>query len=301
MPHIIFVMLISVSVALLSSCTDTPRWAPENRVHPKEQEVQYIVDTDPSDTKDPDDRLAAFFLQRAGNNPQLVSATNGNVPLKSAFTNARELWPNHLVVPGAKNCTDDLVQRYQQELTRQELTILALGSMRNIALVLACHPELAQRIRKVIIVAGRTPNEEFWLNPDQKVVRPMRDLNFETDRQAMRRVLEKSIPVTFVPFAAGNMVRILPLDLQGIPAVERIRVRDHASTLAIVGGGWTIPPFDLVAAAYLLQPASFNCRRVQAEVGKDLVLRQSDKATDQLCLPSDPKYLQALLLTVLNG
>ena len=296
-------ILAMAGILLVSACVENPATV-GSRGKPFQfpaTDESIIVETDPSKTGDPDDGLAARLLEKSNVDVLLVSATDGNVPIGRALENARELWPDHLVIPAADNCNSELVRAYREQLRQQKLTVLALGSLRNIAMVLECHPDLAPRINELIVVAGRKPGEEFWLNPERKVMRPMRDLNYETDRGAMVTVMRTRVRITLIPFAAGNAVRILPHNLRGIPEDERQRVVDHATTLWVVGGGWTIPPFDLVAAAYLISPEAFSCENVRMEAGDELVLEKVDQSRNQLCLPSNPDRLRSIMLSVLNS
>jgi inosine-uridine nucleoside N-ribohydrolase len=261
----------------MSACT-IPNWQPEDAVSVEDCSTAYAVDTDPSATKDPDDRVAAIYMQHTCGKPQVVSATRGNVSAPRAFVNALEIWPRDLVVRAADSCDSELVKRYQKELWGQRLTILSIGSVRNIATLLSCQPRLSERINEVVVVAGRTRGEEFWLNPRWRLFRPLRDLNFETDRDAMVTLLQSGVRVTFIPFASGSSIRVHPFELRFLPQAERVRVRNWSLTLLPVGGEGALPLFDVVAAAYVHDPRAFTCVAVRAQVGERLVLQTVDRS-----------------------
>ena len=88
------------------------------------------------------------------------------------------------------------------ELKRQPLTIVAVGPVTNVGTLVTLHPELRGRIERIIMVAGRRPDQRFVANELQKV--PHRDFNFELDPAAMKAILETDIPLVFC--ALGSLV-----------------------------------------------------------------------------------------------
>lgn len=99
-----------------------------------------------------------------------------------------------------------------------------------------------------------------------------RDLNVSVDVDAARQLMEMGLPVTLIPYDAGRGVVIDTGDL------ERFAQAGPAQGwVAAQAGGWLefwqkdvglagFSPFDWVAAAWLVAPASFDCATVTAGV-----------------------------------
>ncbi len=295
------VKIISAFVVsfLLTAC-DSPQWQSNETLEKRPVHTAFVVDTDPSTEKDPDDRIVAFILQKIGAMPELVITTKGNVSAEKAYANAQALWGSRLVVRGQSACDSQMMQRLTHQLEQQPLTILALGPVTNTATLLRCRPDLRSRITQVIVVAGRESNEAFWLNERWKVGRPMRDLNYETNRLAMRQLLSSGVSVRLVPFAAGNAVRIHPGEVRNLPLAELERVRHWASTLVPIGGRGTIPAFDPVAAAFMLWPTEFDCQAIKAQAETDLVVTKTTRSNIRWCVPENPKRVHSLILSSLH-
>lgn len=91
-------------------------------------------------------------------------------------------------------------------LKERPLTILAVGPVTNIGSLLKLHPELAERIERIIMVAARRPGQRFVSSATQ--ARPHRDFNFELDPSAMQVILDTQIPLVFAPWEVSSHVWI---------------------------------------------------------------------------------------------
>lgn len=236
------------------------------------------IDTDASlgtSFRDVDDILA--LLQVFGS-PSLrlqgISVTFGNIDdidraRKKLTAMTLRFGPRGLkVYPGADGPSDLGIETaasaaLTQALKRERLTILALGAMTNVATVLLRHPELTDRIARVIAVAGRRPGDRFapgkgWVT--------LRDLNFESDPRAFRVLLEADVPVTLIPFELGNQVWIASSDLHRMRAAG-----GAASWFAARAASWLdlwahaigvtgFNPFDSLTITYLTSPEWLKCR-----------------------------------------
>ncbi len=98
------------------------------------------------------------------------------------------------------------------------LTILALGPLTNIAAALAVAPELAAKIRQVIWVAGRLPDQEFRASTRQE--KPFPDLNFETDVVAARAVLASGVRLSLTSWAVCSQVQFGTAHLARLAAAD---------------------------------------------------------------------------------
>ena len=160
------------------------------------------IDTDPAagvPGSDVDDALALIAAFHA---PELavrgVSSVFGNAPLDATHPIAESLCarfgpPGLCAYRGAASAaertqTTEAVVALAAALEAEPLDILALGPMTNVAAVVEQRPELAQRIRSIVAVAGRRPGQEFRSSATQPDAFP--DLNFECDADGMQILLD---------------------------------------------------------------------------------------------------------------
>jgi inosine-uridine nucleoside N-ribohydrolase len=62
-----------------------------------------------------------------------------------------------------------------------------LGPATNVATVLRNHPELRNRVKKIVAVTGRRPNQKFSTAPSAQA---FRDFNFELDAPGFQVLLD---------------------------------------------------------------------------------------------------------------
>jgi inosine-uridine nucleoside N-ribohydrolase len=188
--------------------------------------VDVWIDTDPAAglyERDVDDALA---LVQAFRSPEVrvhgVSVVFGNASLVDAVPIARDLverfGPRNLpVVAGAaareQLGTDTAATRALADaLVAQPLTVLALGPATNVATMLLRRPELATRITRLIVVAGRRPGQRFLSSPTQR--EPFPDFNLECDPAAIEVVLAAGVPLTLAGWEVALHVWIRAADLE---------------------------------------------------------------------------------------
>jgi inosine-uridine nucleoside N-ribohydrolase len=166
-------------------------------------------------------------------------------------------------------------------LEQGPLTILALGPLTNIAAVLREHPELRKNVSRLVAVMGRRPGHLF--HPAEGAGGGMlfghgpvfRDFNFALDPGAAAQVLAINLPVSFVPYDAARGIELTAADLDRMESslpriVERSRGwLDYWRTHIGRAGFY---PFDLLAAAYVVEPTLLRCTPVRAWVGEDHTL-----------------------------
>jgi inosine-uridine nucleoside N-ribohydrolase len=259
------------------------------------------IDTDAacghSRTTDPDDCFALLLLARAkGVRIAGVSSVFGNAPLAITDRTAHELTallrqegasigPLHRgAAQAGDTASAPAVGALREALAEGPLTIVALGPLTNIAAALAGRPDLQRSVARLIVVMGRTPGHLF--HPSEGEGDGMlfghgpvfRDFNLELDPEAAARLLAMELPATLVPYTVARQVRLSGADLERLDAGG-----GSASWVASRARGWLgyweeaigldgFYPFDLLAAAYALQPALFSCAPVQARVERDRTL-----------------------------
>lgn len=248
---------------------------------------------------DPDDCLAIWYLMRkAGVTITGVSTVFGNAPLKATDAITRELvarlQPQQGVVPVYRGADAPLPEIHDRDteaeralseaLAADELTIVALGPLTNVAAVLQARPDLGSRIKKIIAVMGRRPGHIFHPaegSGDGSLLGHgpvFRDFNVAQDPDALRLVLEREIPLILVPYEAAREVEIDEQALAGIASNgdDGRWVADRARSWL---GYWQTDigrdgfyPFDLMAAMFVAEPKQFACATVRAELQRDPTL-----------------------------
>jgi inosine-uridine nucleoside N-ribohydrolase len=166
-------------------------------------------------------------------------------------------------------------------LEQGPLTILALGPLTNVAAVLEGRAALAARVSRLIAVIGRRPGHIF--HPAEGARGGIlfghgpvfRDFNFALDPGAAARVVALQVPVSLVPYDAARGIEITAADLDWLvaqgnaPAWVAQRARAWLDYWRNDIGREGFYPFDLLAAAYALEPSWFHCTPVRAWVGDD--------------------------------
>jgi inosine-uridine nucleoside N-ribohydrolase len=227
---------------------------------------------------DPDDCFAIALLARSGRFEIVgVSAVAGNAPLEVVERTTREL----AAVLSLDLRVDDHRKALQEALEQGPLTILALGPLTNIAAALAERPALAARVERLVAVMGRRPGHLF--HPAEGAGGGMlfghgpvfRDFNFVQDIEAASRILALGLPMSLVPYDAARGVEITAADLDRmettLPWIAR-RARGWLEYWRTDIGRDGFFPFDLLAAAYVLEPSWFRCTPVDVRVAEDRTL-----------------------------
>lgn len=243
--------------------------------------IPLIIDTDPAlgiwhegRPRDVDDGLA---IVEAINAPDIellaITVTFGNAPLPEALRVAQELvrlkqadvpvaGGAHAALPEQGmplgNAAVDLLVA---TLERRRARIAAIGPLTNIATLLLQRPDLAARIDEVVIVAGRTAGQRFYLGD----VGPVRDFNFENDVRAARVLLESGVPVVMAGFELSSKVVVTAADLaairaKGTPSADYLYRNsldwlDHWTKTFPHDAGFH--PWDSAAIAWLRRPELF--------------------------------------------
>lgn len=145
----------------------------------------------------------------------------------------------------------------------RSITLAALGPLTNIALLLAVHPDLADRIGEVVVMGGSSGRGN---------ITPVAEFNIWTDPEAAHRVLADSdLDIRLVGLDVTRRATVDDADL----AVLRT-ASDRAALLADmiaaygdhVQTGW--PLHDVLAVAAIVNPAVIRTRAMTAAVDTTL-------------------------------
>ena len=150
------------------------------------------------------------------------------------------------------------------------MTILALGPVTNVATVLKNHPELVRRIREIVVVAGRQPDQHFRSSRKQK--QPFRDFNFEMDPLSFQVLLDSRVEITLTPWEVSSKVWLRQGDLkllrEGNGATEWLwgPAEDwlHLWQEQFHVDGFN--PFDTLTVGYVLSPRWFQWEDFPVEI-----------------------------------
>lgn len=188
----------------------------------------------------------------------------------------------------------------REALEEGPLTILALGPLTNLAGVLTRHPHLLSNVESVVAVMGRRTGHVF--HPAEGAGGGIlfghgpvfRDFNVARDPSAVSALVGTGVPIVLVPYDAARSVELGP-DLLGRMTASggpRAWVARRAT-------GWLdhwrddigrdgFYPFDLLAAAYVLDPGAFRCAKVRAWTGRDPALPDAPWTGASLLVTQDP-------------
>ena len=246
------------------------------------QPIPLIIDTDPAlgiwhegRPRDVDDGLAIIEAINAPDIELLaITATFGNAPLRDTLRVAQDLVRlKQMDVPVAAGASEAMpvagsvvtnaaVDLYAAILGKRHARIAAIGPLTNLGILLSLRPDLATRIDEVVIVAGRTVGQRFYLGD----VGPVRDFNFENDVRATRILLESGVPIVMAGFELSRQVVVTAADLDAI----RTHATPSADYLYRNSLDWfshwtnTFPsdagfhPWDSAAIAWLRRPDLFT-------------------------------------------
>lgn len=295
---------------------------------------------------DPDDCLAISLLARA---PWLeivgvstVFGNSGGAVVDATVSALRDvLWLDTgrsmpvwsgAAAPGNVQPARPAQEALIAALEAGPLTIVALGPLTNIAFVIRRRPDLVARIATLVVVMGRRPGHIF--HPAEGVRAGsflghgpvFRDFNFTLDVNATRIILGSKVDLTLVPYDAARGIEITPADVSALAASSRA-----GQWLAPRLEGWLtywreqigregFYPFDLVAAATVVDPRTMRCAEVRMWIGEDdrvmlpglrptalLVADANEGAADHLgdrrgryCAAPQPSLKQQLLTRLLS-
>jgi len=267
--------------------------------------IRVWIDTDAAcgqgQRTDPDDCLAILLLAQQDTVEIVgVSTVFGNAPLRETDRTTRDLISllgksRPHAIPVYRGASEPLKREEsistvpQQEahealrkaLEEKPLVIVALGPLTNVAIALKDYPQLHAHVTRLVPVMGRREGHVF--HPVEGGTAHsflghgpvFRDFNFTEDEEASTLVVSMGLPMTLVPYEAARGVTVNSTILGHL--AER---GGAAAWVAQQAHPWLtywredighdgFYPFDLIAAAYVVQPSLLRCTDVPIAVQDD--------------------------------
>jgi purine nucleosidase len=260
-----------------------------------------IFDTDPGQ----DDAVAILALLGASDRVDLLALTTvaGNVGLELTSRNARIVceWARRPDIPVYAGCTQpllrplvtaeqvhgktgldgvpihepdmplqgkhavDFIVDSLREAAAGTITLCPVGPLTNIALALRKAPDIAGRIKEIVLMGGA-----YFAGGN---ISPAAEFNIFVDPEAAAVVLGSGVPLVMLPLdvthqvcsSASRIARLHTLPNRCGPLAADILTsyeRHDVQRFGVHGA----PLHDPCVVAYLLQPALFKGRRVNVEV-----------------------------------
>jgi inosine-uridine nucleoside N-ribohydrolase len=193
------------------------------------------------------------------------------------------------------------------EAADEPVTVAAIGPLTNIALVLAAHPRVRDRIDRIVIMGGGL---------DRGNVTAMAEFNIWSDPEAARRVLvEEDVPCVVVPLdltlrCAVDTAWLAKLAASGpIGAALTALTPDYVASYRKILGFDGMAMHDAVAVAEAIRPGILSTESFPIEVdctlgpgrGGTLVDRRSKASRDDLDEPPPEGTVEFALDTDIDG
>jgi purine nucleosidase len=176
---------------------------------------------------------------------------------------------------GAVGLTIDL-------LRREPLDVVAIGPLTNIAAAIARAPDVATRIRRLIVMGGRlAAGDDAY---------PTVDYNLESDADAAIAVLSAGIPTTLVPYGVTRRVVLRSRELRRLRERRSALVAmlceaiEHWAAITPRSPGVSV---DHDALALLHDPLTVAAVRDRSLLGWDRRRLRPERAADRLELAED--------------
>jgi inosine-uridine nucleoside N-ribohydrolase len=163
-------------------------------------------------------------------------------------------------------------------LRERPLTLVPIGPLTNIALLLALHPELVDRIERIVLMGGAIAEGN---------VTPAAEFNIWCDAEAAHRVFSSGVDVTMVGLDVTHRARLGPDRAAGLRASGRAGafVADlhgfYSRFHAQIYGDPSTPVHDALAVASLIRPALVHVERFHTEVDTSLGICRGRTVVDR--------------------
>ena len=296
MRRLALVMLLACSVACGREAV-----APSDGRRPVWLDISPAIGDPP---RDPGDAMALLQAHGSGRlRLRGVSITFGNVPLVRGYPTAVELlerldtgllrpWRGPSS-PEERAAPTESTELLEEVMAEAPVTVIALGPATTLASVLLRQPTMAERLERVVLVAGQVhPNGAASLRPDP---------NVSADPGSLQVLLDSPAPITLVPADASTGLGMSAADLDALakrPGPIGLIVPGARAWLQAVTNGrdaTTFPVPGLLAVDVTAHPGEVRCEVAMAalvfEPGPALLVSSAPNAPGRRvtwCHTADP-------------
>ena len=269
----------------------------------------------------------AYALLLAFRSPEIriagISTTYGNASLHRTTRIARDFvqrfgGPAGLessdVFPGAGSARAGARPNAANEalaaaLRKQKLTFVALGPLTSLATFLQLHPELVNRIERVVFGGGHAPGDPPALGPSRSF--HIHDANVFKDPLAVEMVLRSRIPLTLLPIETSGRLQVDASELNelgrsGAPGqflAQRSKVWLWFWTKFVKTNGG--PIFDALAVVSVTRPdlLTMKTRYARTDGAGNLIVmeRQTNGSRLVQCCTGFVPQTNSFVMRRLNG
>lgn len=196
--------------------------------------------------------------------------------------------------PAAARRIEPFLSVYDKTTTDhpQQLVIIAIGPLTNLAVLLKEHPDVLARAARIIIMGGAV-----WCPGN---VTPHAEFNFYRDPAAAQEVLSSGLPITVVPL---DVTRQVAMDVSHTAHLARSGARP-AELLArmiqyplenhVEAGAGKFLVHDALTVGLLLWPELF----MQARMGLDVVISGEQAGKSKPIMPKDKSRQVSVVISV---
>jgi inosine-uridine nucleoside N-ribohydrolase len=155
------------------------------------------------------------------------------------------------------------VELMARALRERPLTLVPVGPLTNIALLLALHPELAERIERIVLMGGAIAEGN---------VTPAAEFNIWCDPEAAHRVFSSGLDVTMVGLDVTHRALFSRERAEGLRASGRAGAfvadlhRFYSRFHATIYHDPATPVHDALAVASLIRPGLLRSERLAVEI-----------------------------------
>jgi len=165
------------------------------------------------------------------------------------------------------------------ESSEDNVTIVAIGPLTNVALFLTTYPELKEKIEQFSIMGGSLKEGN---------ITPVAEFNFFVDPEAAQIVLNAGVPITLFGLNVTHQVPLFSEEL------DRIRQIDNKTSQLVVAmleyyfqAGRVEGLHDPCAVAYLFDPEIFKFENYHVQVETEGERTVGMSVVDQRRYPSE--------------
>lgn len=242
--------------------------------------TRLLIDTDNalgSASGDVDDGFAIAALLQSGLPVVALSSVAGNTGEAAADRNNRTLgalcgYSGPYLRGTAAGDVEERIDRRSDLWSGEPVRVAALGPLTNIAASLRAldREGLRPAVAEVVLVGGNASSRgrfpPLWPH----------EFNLTKDREAARAVFASALPLTIVPLDVARRLRIGAADLARLTGPLGEHLRRHAARWLRrsrwLHGPGGFPAFDLLAAAWIVEPAAVSTEETTVRVHSNLWL-----------------------------